>query len=200
MFAFHDGIIDSPDKDGSITFDAVAAYAILMTDKEEISGADPDRFTYRAKDQGRGRYKLTACTRDSRVPLMCDTRRHKVTGFTISKNKLTKAVMYDVHFKKVVSDEGSADTDLESLLMRPWSDEVDDYKEYKRLRLLARAVETRAKDTSGSELSPVSATSTEATALPIAPSMKTVGRKDRHSSLEVGSSPLKERTSLALPG
>nr|POE86522.1 putative transporter [Quercus suber] len=151
IFAFHDGIIDNPNKNSGITFDAIAAYAILMTDEDEISGPDPQRFTYRTGEQARGRYKLTACTRDSRVPirvLRSHTLKgfwHKVTGFSITKDKLTKAIMYDIHFAKIMPDEVTRDIDLESLLIRPWSDEIDDYKEYKRLRRLTHAAQTAAE-------------------------------------------------------
>lgn len=51
-----------------------------MTDKDEIPGPNPDIFTYRAKDQGRGRYRLAACTRDSRIPVRI-LRSHSLQGF-----------------------------------------------------------------------------------------------------------------------
>jgi hypothetical protein len=40
-----------------------------MTSDREISGPTPEVFTYRARNYDRGRYRLTAATRDSRRPI-----------------------------------------------------------------------------------------------------------------------------------
>lgn len=71
-----------------------------------------------------------------------------MTGFTITRDKLTKSMLYEVHFKKVATDTDTNDRDLKALLMRPWAEEVEDYKEYKRLRTLARDTERAALDAS----------------------------------------------------
>lgn len=60
--------------------DSKGAYAVLMTGVDEISGATPDRFVYRAHDGDRGRYRLTAATIDSRHPVRI-LRTHALRSF-----------------------------------------------------------------------------------------------------------------------
>ena len=69
LFAFKDGIIDSAESSGGIVADVEGAYAVLMTSDEEINAPSPDVITYRARNQDRGRYRLTAATRESRQPV-----------------------------------------------------------------------------------------------------------------------------------
>lgn len=69
MFAFHAGILDSSDSHGGIVADSKGAYAVLLTDADEISSTTPEEFVYRARDGDRGRYRLTAATIDSRHPV-----------------------------------------------------------------------------------------------------------------------------------
>lgn len=69
LFALKDGIIDSAEDTGRIVADGEGAYAILMTKTEEVIAPSPDIFTYRARINDRGRYRLTAATRDSRQPV-----------------------------------------------------------------------------------------------------------------------------------
>jgi len=60
MFAFRDGIIDDRCTDGGICYNSTGAYAILMTDFDEICDSTPDRFTYVCNNSDRGRFRLTA--------------------------------------------------------------------------------------------------------------------------------------------
>lgn len=80
LFAFRDGIIDSAEAEGGIIADADGAYAILMTSDEEVNAPSPDKFTYCAKNHDRGRYRLTAATRESRQPIRV-LRSHSLHSF-----------------------------------------------------------------------------------------------------------------------
>lgn len=80
LFAFRDGIIDSAEPTGGIVADASGAYAILMTNDEEVHGPSPDGFKYRARAHDRGRYRLTAATRESRQPVRI-LRGHSLRSF-----------------------------------------------------------------------------------------------------------------------
>lgn len=66
-----------------------------------------------------------------------------MTGFTITMDKGSKEMIYNVQFKRITLGDEKKDLDrLESILQRPWSDEVEDYKEYKVLRRAAREKES----------------------------------------------------------
>lgn len=80
MFAFRDGIIDSGDPNGGITADSQGAYAVVMTDHDEIEASTPDLFTYRARRNDKGRYRLTAATVESRQPVRI-LRNHSLRSF-----------------------------------------------------------------------------------------------------------------------
>lgn len=69
MFAFRAGIIDSADPKGGIVADSKGAYAVLLTDGDEITAEMPEKFTYRARHGDKGRYRLTAAIIDSRQPV-----------------------------------------------------------------------------------------------------------------------------------
>ena len=84
LFAFKDGIIDSAGPSGGIVADADGAYALLMTDEEEVSGPSPEAFTYRARNYDRGRYRLTAATRESKQPIRI-LRGHSLRSFWAPK-------------------------------------------------------------------------------------------------------------------
>lgn len=59
--------------------------------------------------------------------------RHKVTGWSIKTNPKTKRMDYEIHFKRLASQPK-----MTEVLRRPWTEEIEDYKEYKRLRRLAQ--------------------------------------------------------------
>jgi hypothetical protein len=59
VFAFHSGIIDSPDPDGGISADEDGAYAILATGHDEVDCHSADNFVYRCRQGDRGRFRLT---------------------------------------------------------------------------------------------------------------------------------------------
>ena len=84
VFALRGGIIDSAEAAGGIVSDVDGAYALLMTGDEEISGPSPDSFTYRARSHDRGRYRLTAATRESRQPVRV-LRAHSLRSFWAPK-------------------------------------------------------------------------------------------------------------------
>lgn len=58
VFAFHDGIIDSPDPLGGITADADGAYAIVLTNSDESSFNSAEYFTYRCHTKDKGKHRL----------------------------------------------------------------------------------------------------------------------------------------------
>lgn len=58
MFAFHAGIIDSPDPHGGISADSDGAYAILLTCYDEVASETPESFTYRCRNDDQGRFRL----------------------------------------------------------------------------------------------------------------------------------------------
>ena len=80
MFAFRDGIIDSGKPNGGIVACAIGAYAVLMTDDDEIWSPTPNKFTYRARSDDKGRYRLTAATPESRQPVRI-LRSHSLHSF-----------------------------------------------------------------------------------------------------------------------
>lgn len=84
LFAFRAGIIDSSDSIGGITSDNLGAYAILMTSDEEVLGPSAEKFTYRARADDLGRYRLTAATRESRLPVRV-LRAHGLRSFWAPK-------------------------------------------------------------------------------------------------------------------
>ncbi|KXT15574.1 hypothetical protein AC579_9969 [Pseudocercospora musae] len=61
------------------------------------------------------------------------SRRHRVTGWTIKHDNRTNQMVYIVNFRRLVSESS-----MELVLKRPWSDEIEDYTEYKRIRDLQR--------------------------------------------------------------
>ncbi|KAK6432514.1 hypothetical protein LTR95_011314 [Oleoguttula sp. CCFEE 5521] len=146
LFALKAGIIDSADPKGGIVADAKGAYAVLMSGEDEIRGETADEFTYRARDGNKGRYRLTAATVDSRQPVRIlrshNLRsffspvagvRYKVTSWAIVLDKGTKKMVYDIKFKRLPNEPS-----MEGVLSRPWAEELDDYRLYKRMRRDAR--------------------------------------------------------------
>ncbi|KAF2763778.1 hypothetical protein EJ03DRAFT_340268 [Teratosphaeria nubilosa] len=165
LFAHRDGIIDRSENQGGIVADAHGAYAVLMTGDEEVSSSTPNQFIYRAKhSHGSGRYRLTAATRESRKPvriLRSHTLRsfwtpkagvrydglHKVTAWSIRQDRKTKEHIYDITFTRL-----STEPSMEKVVLcRPWIEEVEDYKQYKHLRQLARSVLHNAPELEQSE-------------------------------------------------
>lgn len=75
--------------------------------------------------------------------------RHKVTGWTLKKETKTNEVVIIITFNRI-STESSIDT----VLCRPWSDEVEDYAEYKRIRKLYRDKQSEAMNSPLTALDP----------------------------------------------
>jgi hypothetical protein len=55
-----------------------------MTAEEEIHGPDPETFTYRARNEDAGRYRLTSATKESRDPVRI-LRSHSLRSFWAPK-------------------------------------------------------------------------------------------------------------------
>jgi len=80
MFAFHSGMIDTAEPGYGIVADSDGVYALLMTDQDEISSPTPETFTYRARADDKGRYRLTSGTPDSRSQVRV-LRSHTLRSF-----------------------------------------------------------------------------------------------------------------------
>jgi len=80
LLAFRDGIIDSAEPRYGIIADTDGAYAILMTDQDEEASPTPDAFTYRARNDDKGRYRLTNGTSASRGQVRI-LRSHTLRSF-----------------------------------------------------------------------------------------------------------------------
>jgi hypothetical protein len=52
-----------------------------------------------------------------------------VVGWSIKRDEKSKQVVYQINFKRLGDQTG-----MEQVLRRPFVDEVEDYKEYKRIR------------------------------------------------------------------
>ena len=50
-----------------------------------------------------------------------------------------KETVYDIHFKRLASE-----VSMDLVLRRPYSDEIEDYREYKRIRQAARLAQEQA--------------------------------------------------------
>lgn len=59
--------------------------------------------------------------------------RHRITGWSIYRSLTTKDMIYEIKFERL-----STETSMDLVLRRPFADEIEDYKEYKRLRQLHR--------------------------------------------------------------
>ena len=80
LFAHRAGIIDSTSTEGGIVSDAKGAYAVVMTGDDEVSSSEPSMFEYRTRDRDPGRYRLTACTPQSKRPIRI-LRSHTLHSF-----------------------------------------------------------------------------------------------------------------------
>ncbi|KAI7313518.1 hypothetical protein KC315_g11630 [Hortaea werneckii] len=146
LFALYAGIIDNSDASGGIVADANGAYAVVMTAGDEVKGSSPDILVYRARTDDTGRYRLTSGTPESRHPvriLRSHSLRsfyapkaglrydglHKVSGWTVRTDPQSKQVVYEITFTRLASEPSMA-----QVQRRPFAEEVEDYKEYKRLR------------------------------------------------------------------
>jgi hypothetical protein len=67
--------------------------------------------------------------------------RHVVTGWSIASRN--KEMVYEIHFRRLASEPS-----MEIVLRRPFSDEIEDYREYKRIR---QAVRLAQHEASGAE-------------------------------------------------
>ncbi|KAM3422761.1 hypothetical protein BST61_g245 [Cercospora zeina] len=158
LFAHRDGIIDSGSNEGLIISDADAAYAIVMAGSDEVFSPDGQTIHYRARSSNPGRYRLTAASPESRHPIRV-LRSHKlnsawrpraglryeglykIVGWSLKFDKKSNETVYIVNLKRL-----SGQVDFETVLARPWTDELEDYKEYKRLHDLEHAKSKTRQD------------------------------------------------------
>ncbi|KAF2216261.1 hypothetical protein CERZMDRAFT_81401 [Cercospora zeae-maydis SCOH1-5] len=151
LFAHRDGIIDSASSEGRIVADDDAAYAIVMAGSDEVFSPDGQNIQYRARSSDSGRYRLTAASPESRHPIRV-LRSHRlnsawrpraglryeglyqIVGWSLKFDKKSNETVYTVNLKRLAGQ-----VDFETVLARPWSDELEDYKEYKRLHDLEHA-------------------------------------------------------------
>ncbi|KAK5116458.1 hypothetical protein LTR62_008007 [Meristemomyces frigidus] len=155
-FAYREGIINHGETAGGVVADSVGAYAIVLAGAHERSSTSPDSFVFRASNHDQGRYRLTSGRPESRQSirvLRSHTLRsfwapkaglrydglHKMTGWSVSFDVATKAMVYDVYLTRLPGQ-----TPMDEVLLRPWVEEIEDYKEYKRLRQLARQAKSSA--------------------------------------------------------
>ena len=64
--------------------------------------------------------------------------RHNVDGWSVKKDAQSKKTVFTVVFKRLATE-----VSMDTVLCRPWSNEIDDYLEYKRLRQIARENEAK---------------------------------------------------------
>jgi len=146
MFAYHDGIIANTSSNSGVTTCYTQAYALLLADGDELDCSDPAHFTYRSTRGDSRRYRLCAGTLASRRPirvLRSHTLRsyfapragirydglYKVSGWRITQDPKTKAIHYDISFDRLPSEPP-----IGPALEHPNMEELDDYREYKRIR------------------------------------------------------------------
>jgi hypothetical protein len=146
MFAYHDGIIANTSTNSGVTTCYTQAYALLLADGDELDCSDPAHFVYRSTRGDSRRYRLCAGTLASRRPirvLRSHTLRsffapragirydglYKVTGWRIIQDPKTKAIHYDISFDRLPSEPP-----IGPVLEHPNMEELDDYREYKRVR------------------------------------------------------------------
>jgi hypothetical protein len=146
MFAYHDGIVANPSSNSCVTTCYTQAYALLLADGDELDCSDPAHFTYRSTRGDSRRYLLCAGTLASRRPIRVlrdHTLRsffapragvrydglYKVTGWRITQDPKTKAIHYDITFDRLASEPP-----IGPVLEHPNMEELDDYREYKRIR------------------------------------------------------------------
>ncbi|KAK3671336.1 hypothetical protein LTR78_008796 [Recurvomyces mirabilis] len=150
LFAFREGIINHSEAKGGTISDSIGAYAVVLAGSQEKSCSNANSFVYRPSNNDKGRYRLASGAPESRQPVRILRSHnlqsflapkaglrydglHKVSGWSIKRDAKTKAMVYDIHFVRLPDQQP-----MEEVLCRPWTEEIEDYKEYKRLRFLVR--------------------------------------------------------------
>jgi hypothetical protein len=158
MFAYHDGIIASSSSNGGVTTCLEQSYALLLVGDDELDCTDPKHFTYRSRAGDSRRYRLCAGTLDSRKPvrvLRSHTLRsffapragvrydgmYKVSGWRIARDAKTNAVDYYISLDRLPSQPP-----MGPVLEHPLAAELDDYREYKRIRKEIRTNRSLLRD------------------------------------------------------
>lgn len=68
-------------------------------------------------------------------------RRYKITGWSLKRDSRTRETEYIVNFQRLPNQ-----VSFETVLARPWVDELEDYTEYKRLRDVEHAKQKEKED------------------------------------------------------
>lgn len=95
LSAFYAGMIDSCTPQGGIVSDSKGAYAVFLTDDDEISASSAEKFVYRARNGDKGRYRLTAATIDSRHPVRI-LRSHTLRSFWAPRAGIRYEGLYEL--------------------------------------------------------------------------------------------------------
>ncbi|KAI9705689.1 MAG: hypothetical protein M1820_005099 [Bogoriella megaspora] len=144
IFAFRDGIISDIGTTAGIVYNAGGAYAIVLADQDEFESEDPNTFWFHTKPGDRGRYRLTSANESSRYPIRVLRSHtlhspwapkvgirydglHRVIGW--SAKLLNGTLEYDIQVAREPDQ-----TPIDQCLKRPFTDEREDYVEYRRLR------------------------------------------------------------------
>lgn len=65
--------------------------------------------------------------------VLIQLHRYKVASWSIIRDSSTDHMSYDITFKRLPSESS-----MEDVLQRPWTEEIEDYKEYKRVKKEAK--------------------------------------------------------------
>ncbi|KAI9660539.1 MAG: hypothetical protein M1821_009890 [Bathelium mastoideum] len=156
IFAFRDGIISNLGDDEDIVYDGNGAYAIVLSDSNEVNSSDPSVVTLRTRPTDKGRYRLAAGEPNSRNPVRV-LRTYTLQSPWAPKVGIRYEGLYKVdglscktedgvvmYYPRLVREPGQRSMD--EVLNRPWADEREDYAEYRRLRNLWREDARRLRE------------------------------------------------------
>jgi len=145
IFAFHDGIINSPDAQGGISTDEDGVYALTLTGDDEVRCTE-DSLTYRCRAGDPGCSRLLAGILPPKQPIRI-LRTHglhspwspsagvryeglyKISGYSVRSEKHQDRLTIDVTLVREPSQ-----TPMKDVLNHPTTEEVDDFVEWKRLK------------------------------------------------------------------
>ncbi|KAI9726331.1 MAG: hypothetical protein M1828_001605 [Chrysothrix sp. TS-e1954] len=202
IFAYHAGIISYTSAGIGITADEESAYAVLMTEQDEVVGGRFDRLQYQVKEDDPNCHRLRGCILPMKTPVRV-LRSHTLN----SEWRPSAGVRYDGlqvdpgfvqylvigwsawlegHKKWVFQFELEREKGQASraeILSRPTSEEIDDYLKYRRTR---SAYEQEKVDVSyaEAEILPTLELSEDANILPIADALDTLVAADMCSSVD----------------
>lgn len=68
------------------------------------------------------------------------SRRHKTVAWSVVRDRITGAWTYNITLQRLPDQEP-----MEKVLRRPWAEEIEDYREFKRLRKEVKDKQVAAK-------------------------------------------------------